>query len=250
MLIFRPLKPSEIELRVGGVYASGFTLLLYKNARADADILDEAVGRENWVNSYYRDTKGVLFCRVAINPEPGAAKRLPVSEWPYKEDCGTESFSEKDKGEASDAFKRAVARWGVRELYSAPFIWIPAETYKDGSGWKLKNLKDGRGFTVKYIEYDGGHKINALTIEKGGTVVFTYPGGYRAQNGQNDAQANTYENTHITPADAQKIEGLAYKYGRNVDDILRAYKIDDLTQLTITQYANVVKRLENGTKKE
>jgi hypothetical protein len=237
MIELRTLKPSEIEIRVGGVYASGFTLLLYKDARADADILDDAVGAENWTATYYRDSKGVLFCRVAINPDPSAAARLPVSEWPYKEDCGTESFSEKDKGEASDAFKRAVARWGVRELYSSPFIWIPAETYKDGNGWKLKNAKDGRGFTVTNIEYDEGRKIAALTVEKDGAVVFSH----LRENGLQIANK-----THITPDAAQRIEALAIMHGVDVHRIYKAYKVDDLTDLTPAQYANIVKRLENG----
>ena len=114
---FRCLTKDEIECRVAMVKDSGLQLLLYKNARTDADILDETVGEENWQCRYY-ECKGNLFCSVGI--------RIG-DEWIWKDDCGAESNMEKEKGEASDSFKRACFRWGIgrTELYNTPFIWIP-----------------------------------------------------------------------------------------------------------------------------
>lgn len=116
---FRDLRKDEIDCRVGSVKeGKGLSLLLYKDARVDMDILDETVGSENWQREHY-EVKGNLFCRVGIKFG---------EEWVWKADCGTESNTEKEKGEASDSFKRACFNWGIgRELYTAPFIWIKEE---------------------------------------------------------------------------------------------------------------------------
>ena len=114
-LIFRELKADEIECRIGMIKDDGLSLLLYKDARADQNILDEAVGSMNWQRKHLRDNAN---CIVSIWDE---AKK----QWIEKEDTGTESNTEKEKGLASDSFKRACVNWGIgRELYTAPFIWI------------------------------------------------------------------------------------------------------------------------------
>ena len=127
MIKFRDLTESDIECRVQSVKQNGLVLLLYKNARVDMNILDETVGAENWQREHY-ECKGNLFCRVGID----------VSEndnWVWKSDCGTESNTEAEKGEASDSFKRACFNWGIgRELYSAPFIWITADKCSISNG--------------------------------------------------------------------------------------------------------------------
>lgn len=234
---FRTLKPQEIDCRIGGIYAGGFTLLLYKDARVDMDILDETVGPENWTREHQRDQAGRLWCKVAINPKEGVP--FDPDNWPFKEDTGVESNAEKEKGEASDAFKRACVNWGIgRELYSAPFIWIKADTYQDNSGkWRLKNQKDGRGFYVGSIEYNQARKIAYLSIVKGDSVVFSYGDPKAAQS---------TENERITQSMATRIEALAMSHGRKVEDIMNAYKVQELTELTKRQYANIVRRLENG----
>lgn len=112
---FRELTADDIEVRVQSAKNTGVVLLLYKNARVDMSILDETVGPENWQREHY-ECKGNLFCKVGIKCS---------NEWVWKSDCGTESNTEAQKGEASDSFKRACFNWGIgRELYSAPFIWI------------------------------------------------------------------------------------------------------------------------------
>lgn len=120
---FRDLTAKEIDARVATVSENGCSLLLYKDARCDMRILDETAGAERWQRKHEL-INGNLFCSVGIN--------FPTAEgcdhWVWKQDVGTESYTEKEKGQASDAFKRACFNWGIgRELYTAPFIWIPAK---------------------------------------------------------------------------------------------------------------------------
>lgn len=118
---FRDLTAEDIEVRVQSAKANGVVLLLYKNARVDMNILDETVGAENWQREHY-ECKGNLFCRVGIHCDD---KQHQMFGWVWKADCGTESNTEAQKGEASDSFKRACFNWGIgRELYTSPFIWI------------------------------------------------------------------------------------------------------------------------------
>ena len=83
-------------------------------------ILDETVGPENWQREHY-ECKGNLYCRVGIRMQ----RQDGSVEWVWKSDCGTESYTDKEKGESSDSFKRACVNWGIgRELYTAPCIFI------------------------------------------------------------------------------------------------------------------------------
>lgn len=130
---FRDLTAEEIDVRVQSIKvkggsATGAILLLYKNARCDMNILDETVGAENWQRDHY-ECKGNMYCRVGIN----VLYKTPEAEprWVWKSDCGVESNTEAQKGEASDSFKRACVNWGIgRELYTSPFIWVPIELFK------------------------------------------------------------------------------------------------------------------------
>lgn len=126
MLKFRNLTAKEIDCRVATVSDKGCSLLLYKDARADMRILDETVGPERWQRAHELINDN-LFCNVGINfPDESGYDR-----WVWKQDVGVESYTEKEKGQASDAFKRACFNWGIgRELYTAPFIWISAENVK------------------------------------------------------------------------------------------------------------------------
>ena len=140
---------------------SGVILLLYKTARTDMDLLDETVGPENWTCDY-REVKGNLYCRIGILcAHDGEDGYLPT-EWVYKEDCGIESREDdgnEKKGEASDAFKRAGFRWGIgRELYTAPFTFIPA------SKCNIEGNRCYDTFSVERIAYDENGRIKALAI--------------------------------------------------------------------------------------
>ena len=151
---FRLLKADEISCRVNQINDKGLTLLLYKDARVDMDILDETVGCMNWKKEYTRDNRN---CIVSIWDSE-------KKEWISKEDTGTESNNEAEKGLASDSFKRACVNWGIgRELYTAPFIYIPAS--------KVEITPKGNKFTtydkfhVEAIKYDKNRNIIALSIK-------------------------------------------------------------------------------------
>ena len=115
---FRKLRADEIDCRVAQIEKTWCTLLLYKDARVDQNILDESVGCMNWQKRYVRDNAN---CIVGIWDEE-------KKQWVEKEDTGTESFTEKEKGLASDSQKRSGFAWGIgRELYTSPFIWVGAD---------------------------------------------------------------------------------------------------------------------------
>ena len=149
---FRDLRANEIDCRVQSVKENGLVLLLYKDARVDMNILDETVGSANWQREHY-ECKGNLFCRVGIRIDR-KDEAFSYAEWVFKSDCGTESNTEAQKGEASDSFKRACFNWGIgRELYTSPFIWIPADKCNIKS-----NNKGG------YVCYDN-FEVSDIVIE-------------------------------------------------------------------------------------
>ena len=155
MCKFRDLRADEIECRVQSVKENGLVLLLYKDARVDMNILDETVGSANWQREHY-ECKGNLFCRVGI--DVNAIHENAEPRWVFKSDCGTESNTEAQKGEASDSFKRACFNWGIgRELYTAPFTWIPADKCN------IKNGKCNDKFVVEKILIEN-KQIVALAI--------------------------------------------------------------------------------------
>lgn len=158
----RKLKADEIECRVAQVNKNGFSLLLYKTARVDRAILDEEFGPMNWQNDF-KEIKGVMYGSISIRNDKG--------EWITKWDCGTESNTEAEKGQASDCFKRAGFKWGIGvELYTAPFIWISGGTEKDEFASKkagrevYKQINKFQKFEVKEIDYAQNGDINHLVI--------------------------------------------------------------------------------------
>ena len=167
---FPSLRAEDVDARVSQAKENGLVLLLYKDARCDMRILDETVGPENWQREHY-ECKGNLFCRVGINVNYQHPEQEP--RWIWKSDCGSESNTEAQKGEASDSFKRACFNWGIgRELYTAPFIWVPAVD-KEG---KPNYNADSRGrpkLQLGLIEFeteDG--RIKTLTICNGKKMVY------------------------------------------------------------------------------
>jgi hypothetical protein len=154
-LKFRTLNANEIDCRVATIKQNGLSLLLYKDARVDQNILDETVGPMNWQRHHSRENAN---CTVALWDED-------KQQWIEKEDTGKESFTEAEKGLASDSFKRACFNWGIgRELYSAPFIWISAENadIKQGGSGKYQCFDN---FAVEQILYDENRNIVALSIK-------------------------------------------------------------------------------------
>lgn len=162
----RKLRADEIECRIGQIKENGLSLLLYKDARCDMNILDETFGSMNWKREHTRDNRN---CIVSVYDED-------KKEWVSKEDTGTESNTEAEKGLASDSFKRACVNWGIgRELYTAPFIWVNADNIEiKNYGGKLRcNDK----FIVEKITYKENGDIDGLFIKttKGARVFVQKP---------------------------------------------------------------------------
>lgn len=191
----RLLKADEIECRVSMVNEKGLSLLLYKDARVDQKILDETFGIFGWKRSH-QCIDGNLYCTVEVYDKENGI-------WVAKQDVGTMSYSEKEKGQASDSFKRACFNWGIgRELYTAPFIWIPAAKAdiqsKENQNREKKYYCYDR-FSVSSIEYNDEREISALVVVNGkGEAVY-------AMKSKDDPGNNTGENEKGTStAERQK----------------------------------------------
>ena len=172
----RLLTAREIECRVAQISkkGDGLSLLLYKDARADMAILDETFGPMNWQRRHCRDNAN---CIVSIWD---SEKKC----WVEKEDTGTESNTEAEKGLASDSFKRACFNVGIgRELYTAPFIWVTPPNCKIvGEDGRYKCFDR---FEVSEIGYNEHREINRLVIVNAKTknVVFEYGTSSNARKG-------------------------------------------------------------------
>lgn len=170
----RLLTKDDIDVRVSNVTDNNGTikvmLLLYKDARVDMKILDELYTPMGWKRTH-KLIGDRLYCSVEVYcPELG--------EWISKEDVGTESNTEAEKGQASDSFKRACVNWGIgRELYSAPRIYV---TLNQGEYYYDRNnrLKVSATFSVSRIEYDVKERVikELDIVDKRGSVRYSMTG--------------------------------------------------------------------------
>ena len=175
----RLLNQDEIDCRVSQGTKDGVSLLLYKDARVDQKILDEIYGPMNWQRTH-QTIDGRLYCTISVWDSD-------KKQWVSKQDVGTESNTEAEKGQASDSFKRAAFNWGIgRELYSAPFIWVDKnhckmESYKDRTGKDKWTTRDK--FEVKSITYKANGEIDKLEIVNAKTKEPVWPVNSRTKEG-------------------------------------------------------------------
>lgn len=243
---FRVLRADEIDCRIAMVKPNGVSLLLYKDARCDMNILDETVGPLNWQRLHSRDNAN---CTVSIWDEDRR-------QWVSKEDTGTESYTEKEKGLASDSFKRACFNWGIgRELYTAPFIWIPADKCaikgtgrKDARGNEVQTCTDH--FCVESISYNDKRSIDSLVIRNESKKIEAFSFGRTSLSkktnnkenaGKDNAQADKgkkpdadFSEKHITKAMFEAIRSEQKRTGKSDETILarlhsKAKRIEDIT---------------------
>ena len=167
----RLLTKHDIDVRVSNVTDTNnvvkVMLLLYKNARVDMKILDELYTPLGWKRTH-KMIGDRMYCSVKVWDEQKGV-------WVGKEDVGTESNTEAEKGQASDSFKRACVNWGIgRELYSAPKIYV---TLNQGEYFYDRNnrLKVSASFSVSKIEYDVKERIitDLEIIDKAGVVRYS-----------------------------------------------------------------------------
>ena len=230
----RLLRADEIECRVGTINERGLSLLLYKDARVDQRILDEVFGIFGWKRTH-QCIDGNLYCTVEI-------LNKATGEWIAKQDVGTTSYTEKEKGQASDSFKRACFNIGVgRELYSAPFIWIPEnktviERNKDGKYC----VKDH--FSVSKIEYNDQREIAELVIINGdGKVVFE----------KNLKRPVVKETVKKPETDLkQKLKAELERTGVDMKTVLERYHVKDEKEMTPDIYEKALSGLKKtGSRK-
>lgn len=239
---FRTLKAEEIDCRVSQIASNWLTLLLYKDARVDQNILDETVGCMNWQKSYLRENAN---CLVSIWDED-------KQQWVSKEDTGTESFSEAEKGLASDSFKRACFNWGIgRELYTSPSIIIfpRQDMIKKGQQSEFfEKSVDNKGnpkydtktrFWVEYIDYDENRNIVDLIIR---------------DNKNNIRFSELTKETEKRLNDkVQKLKKLITakeeKEDWNREQLYKYYNVESDSQLTIKQVDEIIKLMEKKENK-
>ena len=236
---FRTLDPDDIELRVGMVNAKGFSLLLFKNARVDMQLLDETVGSMNWKRQHIRDNAN---CIVSIWDD---AKK----EWVSKEDTGTESQTEREKGLASDSFKRACVNWGIgRELYTAPFIWISGHIEPDQrarSGYKA-DQRYVNGLNVSAIEYTEKRTIKKLVIEDAdGEIAYSF-GVKRSKTEKKKAEPKPVEQpmpVTISVEHAEEIKNGLQETDSNVSAFLSLFQAKSVDEMYEAQYPKAIEML-------
>jgi len=169
------LTAQDVECRVQSISKNkagrvGAVLLIYKDARVDMRILDQVFGPSNWQRTH-EVINGNLFCNIDIWDET-------KKTWVRKQDVGVESYTEKEKGQASDAFKRAGFNVGIgRELYTAPFIYVEladSEYYVERQGQKeIYRCFPSTRFSVGHIGYNDRREISELVIvDRNGNVRF------------------------------------------------------------------------------
>lgn len=218
MGLFRALRADEIDCRISQIKEkdgkpTGLSLLLYKDARCDQNILDETVGPYNWKREHTRDNRN---CIVSLWDSE-------KDQWVSKEDTGTESNTEREKGLASDSFKRACFNWGIgRELYTAPFIWITPDKCN------IKRLPNGKwacydNFLVTGIKSENG-VIVGLKIKNNAISKEVFSWGNTQEKPvkpDNDPGEGTDEQEPIkkdNPADVEVTNKLPQKKGNPVQE--------------------------------
>jgi hypothetical protein len=219
----RKLLATEIDVRVGQVGDGWATLLLYKDARVDMTLLDEEFGKLGWKREH-REINGNLYCKISVWDKEN-------KQWVDREDVGVESNTEKEKGQASDSFKRAGVNFGIgRELYTGPRISINVET-KDMGGRKFK-LANFDSYKVDTIEYTD--VISALVIKnKNGSTVFTFPKRYQAPK-DNPVEPLDDESDAPTQEQIDQIKALATLKGTPANLITARLK-----QITTSKEAEI-----------
>lgn len=242
---FRRLKASEIDARVSTVTENGCSLLLYKDARVDQNILDETVGCLNWQRSHQL-IGDRLYCTVSIWDDD-------KEEWISKQDVGTESYTEKEKGQASDSFKRACFNLGIgRELYTSPFIWIQngkvSITEKNGKATTYDR------FVVDDIGYDENGTINRLVIRNVGSL-FSKRNDIVYQFGDAVTEEQKAQKKFDKVADEKitdiQLKSIRIAIEKNPDamteeGICKYFKIENLEDMTVANMSEWMRMVNGG----
>ena len=226
-MIFRALRADEVELRVSTCNANGFSLLLYKDARCDMNLLDETVGPMNWQRSH-EVVDGKLCCTVSIWDDE-------KKQWISKQDVGTESFTEKEKGVFSDSFKRACFNLGCgRELYTAPFIWIDGHTEKNEKGKYVPEKYYDRDLRITELVTESGTITKLVIKDKNSIVAFSYANGVsESAKAEKKAEKPKIEKTKEWIEARKDLEKLAEVKKIPMSEVLKVARVDSIDDMTL-----------------
>ena len=238
-LTFRKLRADEIDCRIGMVLEGGISLLLYKDARVDQNILDESVGPMNWQRRHSRENAN---CIVSLWDD---AKE----QWVDKEDTGTESNTEKEKGLASDSFKRACVNWGIgRELYTAPFIWINNGDCKIKEAGEVvrgkKKYTCSDHFIVSDIGYDEFGNINKLNIKHQRNHKVVYQMGVCQPEETEPPAMPLLPATHVNALISE-----CSRTGISRKSVYTNYKAESFEQMSIEDFTSAMEILKDKPNK-
>ncbi len=241
----RLLNADEIECRIAAINEKGLSLLLYKDARVDQRILDETFGMFGWKRSH-QSIDGNLYCTVEIRDRE-------TGEWIAKQDVGTTGYAEKEKSQASDSFKRACFNWGIgRELYSAPFIWIPASKVQIQK--KDNRFYCSESFHVTSISYSRFREIAGLQLasDRGG-VIFEWKMQERKTDrkeiasgentGKEPPKKGAARKKSLTKIQMDGLETELQRTGVAMEAVQQRYHVDDLLQMSEETYNKVMNAL-------
>ena len=236
----RLLKSNEIECRIATINEKGLSLLLYKDARVDQRILDETFGPFGWKRSH-QCIDGNLYCTVEIFDQKSG-------EWISKQDVGSTGYTEKEKSQASDSFKRACFNWGIgRELYSAPFIWVPANKasiqIKEGQN-REKRYYCSDHFSVYSIQYNDVKEIQTLVIinDKGQTVFewkSTKTAGSSKENKRETGKKESMRSS-ISEEQMNTLQAELDRTGVTMENVQSRYKIQKLGDMSEELYGKIM----------
>lgn len=228
----RELRADEIECRVSTINERGLSLLLYKDARVDMKILDETFSPLGWKRTHQLIGES-LFCTVEVYDSE-------KKEWISKQDVGSIGSVEKEKGQASDAFKRACTNIGIgRELYTAPFIWVSAG--KANITKKNDKCFCNDRFRVKDIAYGKQREITGLTIiNDNGQIVYEM----NACSGDETQDKDAISKAHIS-----KLTSELKRTGIALDTVLDRYGISNIEEFTEPLYEKAMEALKKSKPK-
>ena len=220
----RLLRVDEIECRIGTINEKGLSLLLYKDARADMKILDETFGVFGWKRTH-QSIDGNLYCTVEIWDNE-------KKSWIAKQDVGTVSYTEKEKGQASDSFKRACVSVGIgRELYSAPFIWVSAQKCKIQR--RNDKLICYDKFSVSEISYSKDREITALSIVNSDTGEIVY-----------SMFPKNVQNTQPVSMQFCEFDSELKRTGVLLDTVLSRYGVKSINEMTPEMLGKAINSLK------
>ncbi|HLV51089.1 MAG TPA: Rad52/Rad22 family DNA repair protein [Flavobacterium sp.] len=251
----KPLDIKDVDFRIQSINKGGYaTILAYKDARVDMNRLDAVCGT-NWQDKYEL-IDNQLFCSIGIKIG---------DDWVWRQDVGEESFTEKTKGRASDAFKRAGFRWGIgRELYDYPLIQIKlientsnpkyGEYYIEGD-----KVKQGYGLKLREWNWEaefGKDGLELKAFDEKGTLRFDFPNGKQTtqtsypetQKPQPKAKSETPKelpwlnvmdkNKNLTKDWLNVVKKINNGSIPNIDFIKKYYRLSEATEIKVNELFN------------